>query len=42
VSQAIQHPLLPDEQGLVDPVGGVEGMPVDELTAQVRRLVGGR
>ena len=42
VSQAIQHPLLPDEQGLVDPPGGVEGMPVDELTAQVRRLVGGR
>jgi hypothetical protein len=42
VSQAIQHPLLPDEQGLVDPPGGVEGMPVDELAREVRRHAGGR
>ena len=42
VSQAIHHPLLADDQGLVDPPGGVEGMPVDELVREVQKLSGGR
>jgi len=41
-SQAIDHPLVADEQGLVDPPGGVEGMPVDELVREVKRISGGR
>lgn len=42
VSQAVNHPLLPDEQGLVDPPGGEQGMPVDELVREVTRHAGGR
>src|SRR4030095_1357946 len=38
VSQAIRHPLLPDEQGLIDPPGGVEGFAIEDLSARVRKL----
>ena len=41
-SQALAHGLLPDAAGLSDPVGGAEGLAVDEMLTQIRRLVGDR
>lgn len=41
-SQALTHGLLPDADGLSDPPGGVEGLAVDEMLTQVRRLAGDR
>ena len=41
-SQALAHGLLPDAQGLSDPPGGAEGLAVDEMLTQIRRLAGDR
>lgn len=40
VSQAIHHPLYPDNKGQVDPPGGPEGFVLDELVQKVRELTG--
>jgi len=37
-SQAIGEPLLPDERGKVDVPGGAEGVDLDELIGQIRKL----
>jgi hypothetical protein len=41
-SQALNHGLLPDANGLSEPPGGVQGFAVDEMLTQVRRLAGDR
>jgi hypothetical protein len=42
VSQAAHHPLLADGAGNEEPPGGAEGLLLDELIDQVRRLTGDR
>lgn len=42
VSQAVRHPLLADRAGISEPPGGAEGIPLDEMIDQVRRLAGDR
>jgi hypothetical protein len=41
-SQALSHVLLPDEEGLSEPPGGVDGFALDDLLSQVRQLAGDR
>jgi hypothetical protein len=41
-SQALSHPLLPDETGAVEPPGGRAGMTLDDLFTQIRRYAGDR
>ena len=41
-SQALGHPLLPDAEGLQEPPGGVDGLALDDMLAQVRQLAGDR
>ncbi|HKQ58880.1 MAG TPA: hypothetical protein VJY35_13530 [Candidatus Eisenbacteria bacterium] len=41
-SQALNHALLPDLEGLSEPPGGAEGLTVDDLVKQVRQLAGDR
>ena len=41
-SQALNHALLPDADGLFDPPGGAEGLALDDMLTQVRRLAGDR
>jgi hypothetical protein len=40
VSQALEEPLLPDEQGKVDVPGGERGLALDDLLQRVRSLSG--
>jgi hypothetical protein len=42
VSQAARHPLLADALGAAEPPGGADGILLDELIDQVRRLAGDR
>jgi hypothetical protein len=42
VSQAARHPLIADSSGNEDPPGGAEGLLLDDLIDQVRRLTGDR
>ena len=42
VSQAVRHPLLPDPQGTFEAPGGREGIALDELSTEIRRLAIGR
>jgi hypothetical protein len=42
ISQAAQHPLLPDASGLSDPPGGDAGLPLQSMIDQVGRLAGNR
>jgi hypothetical protein len=42
ISQAAQHPLLPDASGLSDPPGGDVGLPLQSMIDQVGRLAGNR
>ena len=41
-SQALNHVLLPDADGLTGPPGGADGMTLDEMFAQIRQIVGDR
>lgn len=41
-SQALSHVLLPDADGLSEPPGGVDGLALDDMLAQVRQLAGDR
>ena len=41
-SQALNHALLPDADGLFDPPGGAEGLTLDDMLTQVRQLAGDR
>lgn len=41
-SQALSHPLLPDEFGLAEPPGGRAGMTLDDLLTQIRSFAGDR
>ena len=38
VSQAVLHPLLPDAKGLTQPPGGPDGLVLDDLIQNVRRI----
>jgi hypothetical protein len=38
ISQANQHPLVPDELGYIDAPGGVEGIPFKAMTDSIREL----
>jgi hypothetical protein len=38
VSQAHQHPLMPDRGGKVEPPGGAEGMPINAMLAEIRQI----
>jgi hypothetical protein len=42
VSQASRHPLIADGAGIEEPPGGREGLLLDEMIDQVRRLTGDR
>ena len=41
-SQALNHALLPDGEGLDDPPGGSEGLNLDGMLIQIRQLAGDR
>jgi len=41
-SQALNHVLLPDAEGLSDPPGGSEGLTLDGILSQIRQLAGDR
>jgi len=41
-SQALNHALVSDAEGLSDPPGGTEGLTLDEMLTQVRQLAGDR
>lgn len=41
-SQALNHALLPDAEGLSEPPGGTEGFALDDLLTKVRQLAGDR
>lgn len=41
-SQALDHVLLPDAEGLDEPPGGVDGMTLDDMLTQIRQLAGDR
>jgi len=41
-SQALNHALLPDAEGLGDAPGGSEGLTLDSMLAQIRQLAGDR
>ncbi len=41
-SQALDHVLLPDVEGLSDPPGGSEGLTLDAMLTQIRQLAGDR
>lgn len=41
-SQALDHVLLPDAEGLEDPPGGVDGMTLDDMLTQIRQFAGDR
>lgn len=38
VSQALQHPLVSDGSGQLQPPGGPEGMPIETMFSEIRRL----
>lgn len=40
ISQANRHPLLPDARGSVEPPGGLQGLSLNDLHQNVRRLAG--
>jgi hypothetical protein len=42
VSQAARQPLVADGAGIAEPPGGAEGLLLDEMITQVRRLAGER
>lgn len=42
LSQARNHPLVPDAFGNGEPVGGSMGLPLDDLVRDIRRLAGRR
>jgi len=39
VSQANRQPLVPDAKGIVEPPGGLQGIPLDALRQEIRELV---
>jgi len=39
ISQAIQHPLLPDGRGSYEAEGGQEGFPLNSMTQSIREIV---
>lgn len=41
VSQANQHPLVPDALGYLDAPGGVEGMPLGAMLSSIRQIANG-
>lgn len=41
-SQALEHVLLPDAEGLDAPPGGVDGMTLDDMLTQIRQFAGDR
>jgi hypothetical protein len=41
-SQALNHALLPDAEGLSDPPGGIAGLTLDDMLTQIRQLAGDR
>ena len=41
-SQALEHVLLPDAEGLEGPPGGVDGMTLDDMLTQIRQFAGDR
>jgi hypothetical protein len=41
-SQALNHALLPDAEGLSEPPGGTSGLTLDEMLTQVRQFAGDR
>ena len=41
-SQALNHALLPDAEGLEDPPGGSEGLTLDGMFSQIRQFAGDR
>jgi hypothetical protein len=42
VSQAVRHPLLPDEKGLVEPPGGAEGLLLKDMIRSIRDIEAGQ
>lgn len=38
VSQALRHSLLPDKSGQLGPPGGTEGIPIDAMLSEIRRI----
>ena len=38
VSQANRHPLVPDENGYVEPPGGAQGIPLEAMRQSIREL----
>jgi hypothetical protein len=40
ISQAVNHPLLPDAAGISEPPGGRDGLDVREMAAEIGRIVG--
>ena len=42
ISQAAHFPLLADTRGLIEPPGGAEGMPVEEMVQRVHEVLGQR
>lgn len=41
ISQANQHPLVPDALGYIDAPGGVEGMPLNAMLGSLRQITNG-
>lgn len=42
VSQALDHPLLPDRRGEIDPPGGARGLELELLVQSIQQLAGPR